>query len=381
MKRSSESMLHKQAAVVTWLVVSGLGLMLVWDASAPYRDRLVEFAMVQVLFLVLMMATVRHRHTHGQHPQSYVLLAATIAAVFWMGWRIPVSFLPIYSIMWATLLPFFFSTRVSMALLFLTTLGWYLIERFGWESANPFIEVLLFGTFHLFALFSSLVARRAEDATQHARDLNRNLLATQQLLADAAKENERTRIARDLHDQLGHHMTALAINLQVASRLADGEVKEKVDQCHELSKQLLGDVRQAVSTLREHKSLDVAGSLQRLVEDVPGLTVHLEVAPELVVADVSVAETLVRCVQEAVTNTLRHARASESWIRLWQENGEIFLDIRDNGQARASFTPGNGLAGMRERIEKLNGQLKLGHESSFTIRVQLPIPRLQAPAT
>lgn len=372
MKLNHNSSLHTYAGLLTWTVVFGLGVMLMRDASPPYSDRMVEFVALQIAFILLIVATVRDQSVYGPRWQGYLLLFLGIGVVYWLGWRFPVSFLPIYSIMWITLLPFFFSTRTALLLLLATITGWYLVNHVSWEAGDAFISALLFGTFHMFALFSSLAARRAEEATQHAEELNRGLIATQQLLADAAKENERTRIARDLHDQFGHHMTALTINLQVASRLAEGDVKSKVDQCHELSKQLLSDVRKAVSTLREHKPLDLAATLDLLVEDVPGLKVHLNVQSDLNVTDVSVAEAIVRCVQEAITNTLRHARASESWIRLWQDQGLLRLEIRDNGRASSGFTPGNGLAGMRERIEKLNGALTLDGRPSFTIQAQFP---------
>ncbi len=373
MKRTLDSSLHIAAAVLTWCVVFGLGVMLMREASPPYSDRMIEFVVLQLGFITIMVATVRDHRINGPRWQGYLLLFLAVGVVYWLGWRFPVSFLPIYSIMWIALLPLFFSTRSGLLLLLMTIVGWYLINRFSWEARDALMSTLLFGTFHMFALFSSLAARRAEEATQHAEELNRGLIATQQLLADAAKENERTRIARDLHDQFGHHMTALTINLQVASRLAEGDVKLKVDQCHELSKQLLSDVRKAVSTLREHKPLDLAATLHLMVEDVPGLKVHLDVEPDLNVTDVSVAEAIVRCVQEAITNTLRHARASESWIRLWQDQGVLRLEINDNGRVNAGFVPGNGLAGMRERIEKLNGDLTLNRTPSFAIHVQFPI--------
>ena len=373
MKRHSDSGLHAAAAIVTWAVVFGLGVMLMREASPPYSDRLFEFVVAQIAFILLMIATVRDHSLYGARPLGYVLLFGALATVYWVGWRFPVSFLPIYSIMWITLLPSYFGTRTNALLLLATIAAWYLVYRFSWESREALVSVLLYGTFHMFALFSSMAARRAEHASQHARELNRGLLATQKLLAEAAKENERTRIARDLHDQFGHHMTALTINLQVASRIADGEVKDKVDHCHELSKQLLSDVRKAVSTLREHKALDIEATLRVMVGNVPGLRVNLDVQPGLDVSDVSLAEAIVRCVQEAITNTLRHARASESWIRLWQEDDMLRLDIRDNGRASARFVPGNGLAGMRERIEKLNGILTLSGDPSFSIRVQLPL--------
>ncbi len=376
MKRTFESALHISAAILTWGVVFGLGVLLMREASPPYSDRLPEFVAVQIVFILIMIATVRDHTINGPRWQGYVLLFSGIGLVFWLGWRFPVSFLPIYSIMWISLIPFFFSTRIGLIVLGLTVTGWYLINKFGWDYRDALMSTLLFGTFHLFAMFSSLTARRAEEATRRARDLNRDLVATQHLLADAAKENERTRIARDLHDQFGHHMTALTINLQVASRLADGDVKVKVDQCHQLSKELLSDVRKAVSTLREHKPLDLAATLRLMVNDVPDLAVTLNVEPGLNVTDVSVAEAVVRCVQEGITNTLRHARASESTIRLWQDQDTLRLEINDNGRAARGFVPGNGLAGMRERIEKLNGHLTFDRSPSFSINVQLPLAGL-----
>ncbi len=376
MKRTIESALHISAAILTWCVVFGLGVLLMREASPPYSDRMPEFIVLQVAFILVMIGTVRDHTIHGPRWQGYLLLFGGISLVFWLGWRFPVSFAPIYSIMWITLIPFYFSTRTGLIVLFSTVIGWYLRNRYGWDYRDALMSALLFGTFHLYAMFSSLTARRSEQASQRARNLNRDLIATQHLLADAAKENERTRIARDLHDQFGHHMTALTINLQVASRLAEGDVKEKVDHCHELSRQLLNDVRQAVTTLREHKPLDLEATLRLMVNDVPELKVTLDVEPGLNVTDVLVAEAVVRCVQEAITNTLRHARASESSIRLWQDDQTLRLKITDNGRAARGFVPGNGLAGMRERIEKLNGNLTLERIPSVSINVDLPLVAL-----
>jgi signal transduction histidine kinase len=93
---------------------------------------------------------------------------------------------------------------------------------------------------------------------------NAELRATRALLAESARVNERTRISRELHDLLGHHLTALSLNLEVAGHLSEGRVKEHVQQAHTLARLLLTDVREAVSQLREGGAIDLGAALRPL---------------------------------------------------------------------------------------------------------------------
>lgn len=238
------------------------------------------------------------------------------------------------------------------------------------------ISGLLYGTFHFFAILMTHHARESQKANEEAQRLNKELQATQQLLAEATRQNERTRIARDLHDLLGHHLTALIINLQVATHLTKGEAKDKVDQCHSLAKLLLSDVREAVSTLRENSDLNFESMIKLMVENLPKIKVHTHIETQLQLEDLELAKALLSCIQEASTNCLKHSGANEFWITLKQENSAIHLELYDNGQINKNYLVGNGLTGMRERVEELSGTFNLNVlQNALQITIVIPLEK------
>ncbi len=136
------------------------------------------------------------------------------------------------------------------------------------------------GAYAAFQLFAFGAARLAASEAAARRELSRvhaELLATQELFADAARTAERLRIARELHDALGHHLTALSIQLEIARNVATGRAQEPVEQAHALTKELLGELRSVVGAMREDQPIDLAGALRTLVAGIPRPRVHLDV--------------------------------------------------------------------------------------------------------
>lgn len=361
-------------AIVTWAVVSGIALLSIRDAASMYRDLLGETIVLQLGFFVTMLLSCAEPGGRVAPIVRTGALWAMLACALALGVMLPISFLPIYTIIWLAMAPSHMSNRWAHVAFVALTIAWYLIERLVWEDPSPEFGVALFATFHYFALLSAFSTQRAEIAQARAESLNRELVATQHLLAEASRQGERTRIARDLHDLLGHHLTALTINLQVAERVAEGEARERVAKCHGLARDMLGDVRAAVTTLRDDSAVDFTQALRLIVKNIPQLRIHLEMDDDLRIDDVNIAESLLRCVQEAITNTLRHASASECTVRVWRESGRLYARIHDNGKIDAGFTPGNGLLGMRERIERINGELDFERvRDALHIRIQIPL--------
>lgn len=358
------------AAVLTWAMVTGFAGYLA-DRHAGLGVNMAWFLGLAILNLATTLVAcgsdrIGLRLKQGAH-------AVGLVAVFAAAWAAPISFLPIYTVVWLAVACSLYPTRWLWGLLGAIVVLWFVVMRFGWNQDGALISAVLYGTFHLFALLTARSAEEAAQARDEARFVNRELLATQHLLAEASRHSERTRIARDLHDMLGHHLTALSINLQIAERLAEGAVAQKIAESRALARLLLSDVRDAVSTLREGSRVDFDHAIRLLTEHVPQLEVELEIAPDVAIDQFEVAEGLLRCVQEALTNTLRHSGASRSWIRVWQGEQGVHLQFHDNGTCGQRLREGNGLRGMRERLAALKGTLRLDTvDTALRLHVLIP---------
>ncbi|HVQ12506.1 MAG TPA: histidine kinase, partial [Vicinamibacterales bacterium] len=195
----------------------------------------------------------------------------------------------------------------------------------------------------------------------------------------AAIVRERLKIARDLHDTLGHHLTALSLQLDVASRLSDGKAADHIRQAHAVARLLLGDVRDVVSRLRETRPLDLVQAIRALAaQHSDGTAIHVDLPETLAIDDSARSELLLRCVQEIITNTARHAHAQNLWIRLEARTDGIALHARDDGRGSDVLNCGNGLTGMRERFEQYAGHVEFsaGPGTGFEIRGFLPTSAL-----
>lgn len=232
----------------------------------------------------------------------------------------------------------------------------------------------LFLGISLFAFMSGVVALRQHASRDELRKVNSELRATQALLAENTRIAERVRISRELHDLVGHHLTALTLNLEVATHLAEGKALEHVQQAHSLAKLLLADVREVVNDMREDDTVDLAAALQTLVEGVPEPHIHLDLPAELSMTDPLRAQVLLRCAQEVITNSVRHAHARNLWISLVLDDWGISMSVRDDGRGVKSVVAGNGLNGMSERLRQLGGELHFESSPGAGFRLHARVP-------
>jgi signal transduction histidine kinase len=204
---------------------------------------------------------------------------------------------------------------------------------------------------------------------------------------------ERNRIAREIHDTLGHTLTLLAVQLETATQLearSDPRLREELLEARQVTKACLTEVRHSVEALRpdETSAGSLQEQLQRLVAEFETtcretrITLDLEEAihplhPEL-------CQTLYRCAQEALTNIRKHAHATKVLLRLSTSGGQedqVELTVLDNGhdcehshERRAS---GFGLRGMRERVALMDGTLRAGPERGHGWRIEVVLPLKQ----
>jgi len=276
---------------------------------------------------------------------------------------------------WIAHTPRLYSLRVSSHLAagaaVFHLLMYYL--RGGEGPGTMLLLAVLIPACFFFVLTISYTAISLQRERQQALDLNRELKAAQLQLAQSSRAGERLRIAREIHDLLGHQMTALILHLEVATHKTTGYGLTQVERALALARMLLGDLRNAVSDMREHPAMGFDLALAELIADIPGLTVKLDFEGELSVKDPVTAEVVLRCIQEALTNTMRHAGATSCHIRLYRQDAELVLEFNDDGASPPSITPGNGLTGMQERINALAGSLCWHGGSGFRLQARLPL--------
>ncbi|TYP89047.1 sensor histidine kinase [Blastococcus xanthinilyticus] len=242
----------------------------------------------------------------------------------------------------------------------------------GWPVSELVLSVLADGSFQFFAALLVRTARREAEARTDLAVAHAELRAAYTLLEVTSRDAERLRISRDLHDVLGHKLTALVLELEVASHLVSGTGAEHVSGARTIAKDLLGDVRATVGRMRESGRV-LEPMLHSLARDVPGLDVSLQVV-EAGPVEGDQAQVVLRCVQEAITNTLRHSGAEQLHVTVVADASGICVETRDDGWGTAVIVPGNGLTGMRERFQALGGSLHVGSSPGhgFTATGRLP---------
>jgi signal transduction histidine kinase len=241
--------------------------------------------------------------------------------------------------------------------------------RSAWLLVPPYLGFQLVAFFVFNAMAREVAARAALAAS------NAELRAVGQILADSSRMAERLRITRELHDALGHHLTALSLNLEAALQLTQGAAQASVATAQALARQLLSDVREIVAESRARDGVNLAEALQALVDSVPRPRIHLDIPKGLRTPDPERAHTLLRCAQEMITNAARHSDADNLWICVRCEGETLRIEARDDGRGSDGADGGFGIRGMRERVAQAGGELRVVTQPGrgFEVTALLPV--------
>jgi signal transduction histidine kinase len=201
------------------------------------------------------------------------------------------------------------------------------------------------------------------------------LRAVHEILADSSRIAERLRISRELHDALGHHLTALSLNIEVALHKTSGAAVDHLNTAQSLTRKVLGDVRDIAASIRNSGDVDLAQALQPLVSDVPRPRIHLEIEPGIRIDDPEQAHVIVRCTQEIVTNAARHSSAENLWIAISRDAAGVRIHARDDGRGAIATAAGFGLRSMRDRVEGAGGELRVASQPGSGFEVTALLPR------
>ena len=341
-------------AVVARVALVGflLGFLLCVSEALDRRvwaHRLVHLAMA-VIALGLIAA-----HRSGVTPILLVLLVAVLAARL-QGREL-----------------FLWFVAINVAFVAIMAWGW----RLG--GANLWLTAVAHGSFQAFAVLLMRIARRAEDMADRLRATNAELLTTRTLLAESARDQERLRLSRELHDVAGHGLTALKLNLESLARDPRQPDPQRLALCASLADELLQNLRSVVQQMRGDPGIDLRSAIERLGLPFLRPRLRLQLAGADGITERDQVEAVLRAVQEGLTNAARHGHARELHVSLAPDGQEWLLRIEDDGRAPDDLQPGGGLSGMHERFEQLGGQLRAARSSLGGLQLEARWPRAAPP--
>ncbi len=384
LSRFSHTRLLGFAGLFTWAMVGLPLLLLSLDAVEGGEDAVgpmswegwLSWGVFGLSYLWLTRSLGTRRVTVFDHAVLLLLTASAISVGYYNESGLGSILLTVV----ACLLPWLLPLRVAAVWLIVSQIAMLpvFVVALKFSLLVSLMLSLLYAGFSGFVFITSLVGCQQNQAREEQRRLNAELRATRALLAESVRVNERTRISRELHDLLGHHLTALSLNLEVASHLVEGKAQEHVLQAHTLAKLLLSDVREAVSQIRDSDAIDMAATLLPLADNVPGLDIDMRMPAPFFLDDPERAHVLLRCTQEIITNVVRHAQASTLELHYrWQDDG-VCLQASDNGRGADQLQAGNGLRGMRERLAAYGGTVEIDTRVGNGFRLSLYLPVGQA---
>jgi signal transduction histidine kinase len=245
------------------------------------------------------------------------------------------------------------------------------------KQAMELLEIL--GAYATFTAFAFLVYWLHGAELRAQRELLRahaELLSTRALVLEGVRQAERLRISRELHDSLGHQLTAVSIQLEVAQQVSVGEAVDPIVRAREVAKQALAELRTTITQM-QRDDLNFVASVRALAAAIPKPRIHVTADDALRIDDREIAHTLFRCIQEALTNSLRHARARTISIAVAREAGGIAVEVRDDGTGSGADGrgAGTGLRGIQTRVSQIGGTVEhgSGREGGFHVRITVPL--------
>ncbi|MEQ3659317.1 MAG: histidine kinase [Glaciecola sp.] len=396
--------IESASALLTWALVSGSALYFMYGMEKLSDSALPIAAALFLTYIVLWLSLIRERPYKNDGRVRTIFLFLLFSTVVGIYFVVPFVYTAIFMVIWSAALPYFISARLAFMLSPLWSAVLWAVYEYHWGFSGMIVSALLFWTFNLFALVMVTTTIKEKNTRETVETINRELVSTQHLLSQAAEQAERVRIARNIHDLLGHHLTALTINLQVAGRQLDQldtdneqatqkqTIKDSIEQCHSLSKLLLSDVREAVSDIRDKSSIRLESAIKAISDRLPSIDITVDYPDNISIEDVTLADVLIKCIQESFTNSLKHGKASEVKVSFSQHSNHVQVAIQDNGnhtqskqlkankhvrdglQKDIEIQRGNGLTGIEERLALVDGKAEFQrNEKGFLTMLSVPV--------
>lgn len=334
---------------LTWSIITFLSLQ-----NIPFG---IEFTLKSIAFIAFYwsFSLLISSKTSMNITKNRVLLCLQTILVLALINYDKYSVVAILLVLIATQLPAMFTRKQAIIILVLITSAHFLME-FDGNFINTFFHVCIYFMLQIFGFSAIESAHRESKAKEEMAQINQELLATRFMLKETSQRKERLRISRDLHDVIGHQLTALSLNLEVSSHKVPEEFKPMLRDNLQQAKNLLSDVREVVKEMRNEEQFDLIATLNSLVEQLPNC--QLEVVNSPNIKSLSLKQQLVFCIQEGISNAIRHGKADKITLNFSSVDNKLQISLQDNGHSEPDIIFGSGLTGMQERLSEFNAKVE-----------------------
>jgi signal transduction histidine kinase len=259
----------------------------------------------------------------------------------------------------------------------------------GVNSITVGTAVVFVAVFAQMRLNEQQARERAEQLMEELERANVQLAAFATQAEELAMTQERNRLAREIHDNLGHTLTTVNVQIEAAKVIMDSKPDRALDamnKAQELTQKGLKRVRESVAALRESpvSNRSLSEAIASLIKEAQssGIVTEFKINGEPQALEHKVALALYRATQEGLTNVRRHARASRVDILLDFQPSEVRLEVKDNGVGAEETSGGFGLLGIRERMQLLGGKIEIssGIGKGFCLTASVPLSDADKPA-
>jgi two-component system, NarL family, sensor histidine kinase DesK len=337
-----------------WLIYSVFFFIEPFERNS--RAHWLQFAAVYAVFLVLYAGII---FAHSRRNAYLFLAGLALLGLWYFPINVSSSGMIIYVVAFAP----FITDSIPVCIAIFVSMSAALSAEGLILHLNPWTW--------LFPVFLSLAVGAANLITAQRMRASQKLSLAQEEIEQLAKVAERERIARDLHDVLGHTLSLIVLKSELSGKLLDQNperARKEIQEVEHIARTALAEVREAI---RGYRAEGLAAELARArtTLDAAGVTLHCQsAAPKMLPAQETVLSLIVR---EAVTNIVRHAHASQCHISLEQNGPHIVLGIEDNGCGGIRYE-GSGLRGMRERVESIEGSFQIASENGTRLLIEVP---------
>lgn len=355
-----------QTEAAKWAYSSlGFSVFYLFNVIINYENySTLELVPIGLIYLLFLGSFVGATRTKGNKALGFILAIIAIAG---LGTAITPGTNALFG--YATFLAgYYFSARRSISVLVIN-LSTQVIAAYAFDYWHP----MFLGPSMAVTIGLQVYGVFSQKEYLHKREQSQKNQQIEQLAAIA----ERERIARDMHDLLGHSLSSLALKSELSQKLIDkGQFEaaaKEITEVAELARQSLSEVRHAVTGLKQKGLVGVVKQLEQELKSV-GKVVRLDV--DVATMSPQLESCIIMIIKECCTNTMRHSKGSEVTISIKNESDKLTVSVTDNGKV-GTFKKGNGLQGIESRVQEQGGHVKISasEEQGFGVFISLPNPK------